>query len=161
MSGRNLFYPQVLDEGDVPLGLFKYLTKRWAVPEAPHELTASRSLDSNTDYGTGAVTDTVFLVLKSLGDFVLRGAEGINKLALLVVNKYGLVSVLHSLFQIGESAYEDGPVKLFALRGEIPSGGVLAIVQLEAIHFALNTSFVGTPRLDFEGHLSRFNSSLP
>ena len=35
------------------------------------------------------------------------------------------------------------------------------IVRLEAIHFASNSSFVGTPRLDFEGHFSGLNSSLP
>ena len=49
----------------------------------------------------GAVSDMDFPVLKALGAFVSRGAEGLNKLALLAVNEYGLVSVLHYLFQVG------------------------------------------------------------
>ena len=34
-------------------------------------------------------------------------------------------------------------------------------MQLETIHFDANSSFVGTPRLDFEGHLSGLTYSLP
>ena len=79
----------------------------------------------------------------------MRGAQGIDNLALLAANKYGLVSILHSLFQVGESAYKDGPSELFALRSEIPSNGLPAIVRLEKIHFASNSSFMGTPRLEF------------
>ena len=96
-----MFFPQVLDEGDALLGIFNNLAKKWAVPEAPQEFTASRYLRSNTDPTMGAVSDMDFPVLKALGAFVSRGAEGLNKLALLAVNEYGLVSVLHYLFQVG------------------------------------------------------------
>ena len=34
MFGRRSFFSQVLEEGDALLGLFKYLMKKWAVPEA-------------------------------------------------------------------------------------------------------------------------------
>ena len=34
-------------------------------------------------------------------------------------------------------------------------------MQLEVIHFALNSSFVGTLRLDFEGRLAGLTSILP
>ena len=161
MSGQRLLFTQVLDNGDSPLGLFKYLAKKWAVPKSPHDFTASRSLRSSTDSATGAVNDTGFSVLEALGALISRGAEGLDKLALLDVKKYGLFSVLHSLFLVGESAYEDRPCELFAIQGEIPAGGIPAIVRLEAIHFAANSSFVGTQQLEFEGPISGLNSSLP
>ena len=101
MSGRRSLFAQVLDDGDSPLGLFKYLAKKWAVPKAPQDFTASRSLRLNTDSTTGAVSDTGFPVLEALGDLVSRGAEGLNNIALLAINEYGLVSVLHSLFLVG------------------------------------------------------------
>ena len=33
-------------------------------------------------------------------------------------------------------------------------------MQLEAIHFAANSSFLGNPRLEFESHLDELNYSL-
>ena len=108
----------------------------------------------------GAVSDTGFPLLKALGALVSRGTEGIDKLSLLAVIKDGLVSVLHSLFLVGESAYKEGPGELFSIRGEIPADGLPAIMRIEAIHFAANSSFVGTLRLYFKGHLVGLNSSL-
>ena len=108
----------------------------------------------------GAVSDTGFPLLKSLGALVSRGTVGLDKLSLLAVIKDGLVSVLHSLFLVGESAYKNGPGELFAILGEIPADGLPAIVRLEAIHLAAKSSFVGSPRLEFEVHLSNLTSSL-
>ena len=124
------------------------------------EFTASRYLRSNTESATGAVSDTDLPVLEALGALVSRGAEGLDKISLLAVNEDGLVSVLHSLFLVGESAYKDGPRKLSAIRGKIPADGLPTIVRIEAIHFAANSSFVGTLQLEFKGHLSGLTSSL-
>ena len=96
-----------------------------------------------------------------MGALISRGTEGLDNLALLAVNKDDFVSVLYSLFLGGESAYEDRPGKLFGVRGDIPSDGLPTIVRLEAIHFAANSSFMGTLRLDFEGHLAGLTSSFP
>ena len=126
-----LVFSQVLDEGDALLGLFKYLSKKWSGPRDPQDFTASRSLHSNTDSVMGAVSDTDFPVLKALGYLVSRGVEGLDKLALLAVNKDGLVFVLHSLFLVGESACKDGPGELFAIRREIPADGFHTIVRLK------------------------------
>ena len=142
------------------MSLFKYLAKKWAVPEDPQDFTASRSLRSNTDSTTGAVSDTGFRVLEALGDLASRGAEGLDNIALLTINEYVLVSVLRSLFLFGESAYENRPGDLFAILGEIPADGLPAIVRLKAIHFAVNFSFVETPRLEFEVPLAGLTSSL-
>ena len=108
----------------------------------------------------GAVSDTGFPLLKSLGALVSRGTVGLDKLSLLAVIKDGLVSVLHSLFLVGESAYKYGPGNLLAVQGDIPADGLPAIVRLEAIHLAAKSSFVGSPRLEFEVHLSNLTSSL-
>ena len=91
----------------------------------------------------------------------MRGAERLDKLTSLAVNEDDLVSALHSLFMVGGSFYENRPGKLFAIRGDIQADGIPAIVRLEAIHFASNSSFVGTPQLKFEGHLAGLTSSLP
>ena len=114
----------------------------------------------NTDSATGAVSDTGFPVLEALGALVSRGVESINRLALLDVNKDVLISVLHSLLLVGESAYEDRSGELFSIWGEIPADGLFKILRLKAIHFSLNSSFVATPRLEFEGHLAGLTSSL-
>ena len=59
------------------------------------------------------------------------------------------------------STYENGPGELFAIWGEIPTDGLPAIVKIEAIHFAVNSSFVSTPKLEFEGQLAGLTSSIP
>ena len=144
MSVWRWLFAHALDKGDSPLVIFKYLAKKWAVPESPQEFTARHSLRSNIESTAGDVSNTRFSVIKALGDLVLRGTEGLNKLALLAANEDGLVSVLHYFFQVGESAYKDGPVELFAIHVEIPSSGLPAIVRLEEIHFASYSSFMGT-----------------
>ena len=63
MSGRRSLFAQVLDNGDALLVFFKQLANKWAVSESPQDFTASRSLRSNTDSATGAVSDTGFTVL--------------------------------------------------------------------------------------------------
>ena len=116
----------------------------------------------NTESTTGAVSDTGFPVLKALGTLVSRGSEGLNKPPpLIVFNKDGLVSVLKSLFQVGESAYKDVTGEFFAIHGEIPANRLPVIVRLKAIHFTANYSFVETPGLEFESHLDGLTSSLP
>ena len=100
-------------------------------PRSPPGFTASPSLRSNIDSAMVAVSDTGFPVLEDLGALVSRGAEVLDTLALLSVNEDGLVSVLHSIFQVGESAYEDRTGELFTIRGNIPAYGIPAIVRLE------------------------------
>ena len=63
MSGRRSLFAQVLDDRDAPIGLFKYLANKWAVPKFPQDFTASRSLRSNTDSMIEAISDTVFPLL--------------------------------------------------------------------------------------------------
>ena len=41
MAVRCSLFSQVLDYGDAPMGILKYLTKKWAVPEAYMRFTRS------------------------------------------------------------------------------------------------------------------------
>ena len=70
-----------------------------------------------------------------------------DNLSFLAVNGAGEVSVLHSLFCVGESAGDFTAGNLFALWGDIPAVGLPGVVRLEPLLFASNFSFVGTSRL--------------
>ena len=84
-----------------------------------------------------------------------------DKLSILTVNGVGEVSVLHSLFCVGESARDFSAGDLFTIRGEIPTVGLPEVVRLEPLLFASNFPFVGTSRLEFANHLAGLESSLP
>ena len=102
-----------------------------------------------------------FPVLETLRNLVIRKVEGVDKLSFLAVNGSGEVSVLHSLFCVGESVGDFTAGDLFAIRGEIPAVGLPGVVHLEPLLFASNFPFVGTSRLEFASHLSVLESSLP
>ena len=102
-----------------------------------------------------------FPVLDTLRNLVLRKVEGVEKLSFLAINGAGEVSVLHSLFCVGESAGDFTAGDLFEIRGEIPAVGLPVVVRLEPLLFASNFPFVGTSRLEFASHLARLESSLP
>ena len=88
-----------LDYGTPPTALFTILEKRWALwvleDKAFAEGSSSHSsvdLDVGTLAGTGLTT---FKLLRSLPG---RLSEGLDRLALLMIDGKGLVSIFHSLF---------------------------------------------------------------
>ena len=100
-------------------------------------------------------------VLETLRNLVLRKIYGVDKLSFLAVNGVGEISILHSVFCVGESAGDFTAGDLYAIRVEIPAAGLPVVVRLESLLFASNFPFVGTPRLEFAGHLAGLESSLP
>ena len=86
-------------------------------------------------------------VLETLRNLVLWKIDWVDKLSFLAVNGVGEVSVLHSLFCVGESAGDFTEGDLYAIRGEIPAAGLPVVVRLEPLLLASNFPFVGTPRL--------------
>ena len=84
-----------------------------------------------------------------------------DKLSFLAVNSSREVSVLHSLFCVGESAGDFTAGNLFVIRGEIPAVGLPGVVRLEPLLFASNFPFLGTSMLEFASHLAGLESSLP
>ena len=96
-----------------------------------------------------------------LRNLVTRNVEGISKISLLAANEAGEVSLLHSFFVTGSSACDYSASSLYALRGEIPTEGLPTVVRLEALHFAANSEFLGTARLEFTNHLNGVESALP
>ena len=161
MVGRRSTYAEVLGESDAPLALHKNLARYWAAADAPQDNPGGRATRSTTDPSTGAVAAVGFPVLDTLRNLVLRKVEGVDKLSFLAVNGAREVSVLHSLFCIGESAGDFRAGNLFAIRGEIPAAGLPGVVRLEPLLFASNFPFVGTSRLEFASHLAGLESSLP
>ena len=104
MVGRRSTYAEVLGESDTPLALHKHLARYWAAVDAPQDDPGGRATRSTADPSTGAVAGVGFPVLDTLRNLVLRKAEGVDKLSFLAVNGAREVSVLHSLFCVGESA---------------------------------------------------------
>ena len=161
MVGRRSTYTEVLGESEAPLALHKHLARYWAAADAPQDDLGGRATRSTTDSSTGAVAAVGFPVLETFRNLVLRKVEGVDKLSFLAVKGAGEVSVLHSLFCVGESAGDFTAGSLFAIRGEIPVVGLPGVVRLEPLLFASNFPFMGTLRLEFASHLAGLESSLP
>ena len=132
---------------DAPLSLHKHLARYWAAADAPQDNPGRRATRSTADPSTGAVAAMGFPVLDTLRNLVLRKVEGVDNLSFLAVNGVGEVSVLHSLFCVGESAGDFTAGDLFAIPGEIPAVGLPVVVRLEPLLFTSNFPFVGKSRL--------------
>ena len=161
MVGRRSTYAKVLGESDAPLALNKHLARYWAAADAPQYNPGGRATRSTTYPSTGAVAAVGFPVLDTLRNLFLRKVEGVGKLSFLAINGAGEVSVLHSLFCVGESAGDFTAGDLFAIQGEISAVGLPGVVRLKPLLFASNFPFVGTSRLEFASHLAGLKSSLP
>ena len=130
-AGRRANYAEVLVETEAPIALYNHLAKYWAVTDIPPEDPGGRATRSTTDPATGAVAAVGLPLLKTLRNLVLRKVDGVDKLSFLSVNSVGEVSVLHSLFYVGESAGDFATGDLFVIRGEIPTAGLLVVVRLD------------------------------
>ena len=161
MAGRRVNYADVLVETEAPIALYKHLAKYWAVTDTPPEDPGGRATRSTADPATGAVAAVGLPVLENLRNLVLRKVDGVDKLSFLAVNIVREVSVLHSLFCIGESAGDFTVGDLFAIRGEIPAAGLPVVVRVKPLLFDSNFPFLGMPRLEFSDHLAGLESSLP
>ena len=86
--------------------------------------------------GVFALADTgraPFKLLRSLAD---RRLEGLDLLALLTIDGDGLVTVLHLLFCIAASDYENGTGNLWDVKGEPPPPeGLPTLVKLLSLQF--------------------------
>ena len=161
MDGRRANYAEVLVKTEAPIALYKNLAKYWAVTDTPPEDPVGRATRSTADPATAAVASVELPILETLRNLVLWKVDGVDKLSFLAVNSVGEVSVLHSLFCVGESAGDFTAGELFAIRGEIPAAGLPVAVCLEPLLFASNFPFFGTPMLEFTDHLAGIDSSLP
>ena len=161
MDGQRASYAEVLVETEAPIALYKHLARYWAVPDTPLEDPGVRATLTNAYPATGAVAAVGLPVLNTLRNFVLRKIDGVDKLSFFSVNSVGEVSVLHSLFCVGESTGDFTVGNLYAICREIPATGLPVVVRLDPLLFAPNFPFVGTPRLKFANHLAGLESSVP
>ena len=129
MAIRCASYAHVLVETEAPIALYKHLERYWAVPGTLED-PGGRANRSNADPATGAGAAVGLPLLKTLRNLVLRKIDGVDKLSFLAVNSFREVSVLHSLFCVGESAGDFTAGDLYAICGEIPAAGLPVVVRL-------------------------------
>ena len=137
-------------ENDVPpAALFAILANMWVFGGVEDKAFAEgRSSCAAVDLDVGDLAKTSRATFKLLRSLVWRHPEGLYRLALLSINGERMVVVLHSIFYMEASEYEDGPGDLWAVKGDIPSEGLPTLIKLLPLHFACNTAFRGTIRDD-------------
>ena len=149
----------VLDDGIPPVALFVALEKRWASGVVEYETFAaegSSRADFNLDVGALVYTSRApFEIPRSL---VGRRLEGLDCLALPTIHDDGVVAVLHSMFYVAASEYEDGTGFLWAMKGDLPQEGIPTLVKFSPLHFACNTAFWETIQEEFEVHVIELSS---
>ena len=107
-------------------------------------LVTSWSTRADVDLYIGTLSETGRATYDLLTILSGRRLEGLNRLTLLTINGEGLVAVLHSLFCMTYSEYEDGMGGIWAVKGELPSEGIQTLVNLTSLQFAFNAAFQGT-----------------
>ena len=85
-----------LDYGTPPTALFTILEKRWALWVVEDKaFTAGRSSCAAVNLDVGALVETGRATFELLMSLAGRRSEGLDCLALLLINGKGLVAVLH------------------------------------------------------------------
>jgi len=69
--------------------------------------------------------------------------EILDRLALLTIDGDGLVAILHSLFCVAASEYENRTGILWAAKEDPPPEGLPTLVNLLPLHFSCNLAFQG------------------
>ena len=122
----------ILDKESPLTALFGALLKKWALGagenEAPKTAVcfsrAAVDLSGSDRAETGRASHEVLCTLAG------RHTKGVNRLAFLTVDGYGLVSLLHFLFNVAGGKYEEGPGNIWAVKGEIQSDRILMLANV-------------------------------
>ena len=150
-----------LELGEDFPSLHSALAAKWkASPPTPSSEEGRRSR-AGFDIEVGATADSGTQILSFLSSLVSRRSAGSDHIVLAVVSGAGGVDLVHSLFLVNESEYEETPPELWGIVGEIPAEGFPRFTQLTNTIFASNFSFVGTSSSEFESHVTSLNSIHP
>ena len=87
--------------------------------------------------------------------------KGTNRITFLAVDGDGLVPHFHPLFCVVGGKYEEGLGNLWEVKGGILDDGLLTLVKLTPPHLALNLSFRGSDRVEFDMHVNSLSSTHP
>ena len=71
------------------------------------------------------------------------------------------MDLVHSLFLVNESEYDEDPPEVWGIIGEIPDEGFPRLTRLTSMLFASNSSFIGTSTSEFESHVTSLTSVHP
>ena len=80
-------------------------------------------------------------------------------LVLLVITSSGYVQLLHSLFVVSLGDYDDHPLKLCALKGDLIADGLPRMVTITPMSFAENETFLGSSETDLKEHYTGLPST--
>ena len=149
-----------LEEGDSFSSLYDALETKWKVP-LPSSSDGSRRNRTGYDIGVGATADSGTGILEFLANLLSRRSAGLDRLVLAVVSGAGGVDLVHSLFLVNGSEYEEDLPEVWGIVGEIPAEGLPAITRLTSMIFANNTTFTGTSSSEFESHVTSLSSVEP
>ena len=102
--------------------LYIALSKRLIVPTDPgsHEDELLPTMWTTIDIEVGMYAVAGALLLNLLEHFTSRGATGMDRMTQISGGTTGTMSIYHSLFLVVMSEYDEGPVDLLMIRGDIP-----------------------------------------
>ena len=149
-----------LKEGGYFDSLYSALNKKWKVSPSSSS-DESRRARTGFDIGVGATADSGTAILEFLASLISRRSAGLDRLVLSVVSGAGCVDLIHSLFLVNGSEYEEDLPEVWGIVGEIPDEGFPAITRLTPMLFAANTPFTGTSASEFEAHATSLSSVDP
>ena len=98
------------------------------------------------DLDVGSLKETGRALFKLLRSIYGRQLYGLDHPALLTINGDRIVFVLHSLFYLAASEYEDRPGNLWAAKGEPPPEGLPTLVKLSLLQYGLLENDPGVVR---------------
>ena len=122
-------------------------------------LATGRSTRATVDLDVGTLLENGHATYELLRNITGRCLESLDTPALLKINSNGQVAVLHLLFSVTSSKYEDGLGNLWDVTGDLLSKGIPTLAKLMPLHFACNADLQGTSQDEFEVHVTAINSS--
>ena len=105
----------VLSTGDAPPSLYLALEKKWKVP--PQSSEETRRSRTEFDIEVGATAESGTAILSFLASLLSRRSTGLDHLVLAIVLGAGGVDLVHSLFLVNASEYEENLPGLGHCRG--------------------------------------------
>ena len=149
-AGRRSSVAELFQDGDCPATLYAALAKKWVVPVL---VPAQGSRRTDNDPQVGATAESGRAIIGLLRNLASRRSTGFERLALLSVSGEGIVSVIHSLFLLPDTEFDDGLGELCALVGELPADGRPAFVRVD--HFLSDPAIPSVEIIQVYGHRIR------
>ena len=111
-----------LEEGGYFDSLYYALNKKWKVSPSSSS-DESRRARTGFNIGVGATADSGIGILEFLASLISRRSAGLDRLMLSVVSGAGCVGLIHSLFLVSGSEYNEDQPEIWGVVGEILDEG--------------------------------------